>query len=274
LNRRDFVLRAAGAAVALDRFPHHLFAGATKKSASDRIKLGPRKLEVSRLAMGTGTNGVGGSSNQTRKLGVSGVGDLLKAAYDQGITFWDSADQYGSHPHLREGLKSVAREKEMRADLDRFRKELGTDYIDILLLHMMEDHDWPERKKGAMAVISEAREKGIVRTHGTSCHTLEALKTAARTPWVEVDLARINRAQVAMDADPQTVIGVLREMKAAGKGVIGMKILGAGALRNKVDDSLQFALSLDCVDCFTIGQESRAEMLDLVGKIPAASVRG
>ena len=287
MNRRDFVLRAAGAAVALDRFPHHLFAGATKKSASDRIKLGPRKLEVSRLAMGTGTNGVGGSSNQTRKLGVSGVGDLLKAAYDQGITFWDSADQYGSHPHLREGLKSVAREKvviltkthattekEMRADLDRFRKELGTDYIDILLLHMMEDHDWPERKKGAMAVISEAREKGIVRTHGTSCHTLEALKTAARTPWVEVDLARINRAQVAMDADPQTVIGVLREMKAAGKGVIGMKILGAGALRNKVDDSLQFALSLDCVDCFTIGQESRAEMLDLVGKIPAASVRG
>jgi hypothetical protein len=77
-----------------------------------------------------------------------------------------------------------------------------------------------------------------------------------------------------MDAAPETVIGVLREMKAAGKGVIGMKILGAGQLRNKVDESLQFALSLDCVDCFTIGSESRVEMLDLVKKIPAASVRG
>jgi hypothetical protein len=77
-----------------------------------------------------------------------------------------------------------------------------------------------------------------------------------------------------MDAAPETVIGVLREMKAAGKGVIGMKILGAGQLRNKVDESLQFALSLDCVDCFTIGSESRGEMLDLVKKIPAASVRG
>jgi 1-deoxyxylulose-5-phosphate synthase len=287
MNRRDFLTRSAGAAIALERFPHHLFAGATAKQASDRIQLGPMKVELSRLAMGTGTNGSGGSSNQTKKLGLSGLADLFKAAHDQGITFWDSADQYGTHPHVKEALKSVPRErvtilskthasteKEMRADLDRFRREIGTDYIDVLLLHCMLDGDWPERKKGAMAVISEAREKGIVRTHGTSCHTLDALKTAARTPWVQVDLARINPAKIAMDADPQTVIGVLRQMKAAGKGVIGMKILGAGKLRNKVDESLQFALSLDCVDCFTIGSESRAEMLDLVKKIPAASVRG
>ena len=290
MNRRDFFLRSAataGAAIALDRFPHHLFASNAPKGATDRIHLGPMKVELSRLAMGTGTNGLGGSSNQTKKLGLSGLADLFKAGYDQGVTFWDSADQYGTHPHLKEALKSVPRdkvtilskthastEKEMRADLDRFRREIGTDYIDILLLHCMLDGDWPERKKGAMAVISEAREKGIVHTHGTSCHTLEALETAARTPWVQVDLARINPAQVAMDAEPQTVIGVLRQMKAAGKGVIGMKILGAGRLRNKVDECLQFALSLDCVDCFTIGSESRAEMLDLVKKIPAASVRG
>jgi 1-deoxyxylulose-5-phosphate synthase len=286
MNRRDFFLRTAGAAVALDRFPHHLFASTSQKFAADRVQLGPMKVGLSRLAMGTGTNGSGGSSNQTKRLGLAGLADLFRAAYDQGITFWDSADQYGTHPHLKEALKSVPRdkvtilskthastEKEMRADLDRFRREIGTDYIDILLLHCMLDADWPQRKQGAMAVISEAREKGIVRTHGTSCHTLEALKTSARTPWVQVDLARINPAQVAMDADPQTVIGVLRQMKAAGKGVIGMKILGAGRLRNKVDESLQFALSLDCVDCFTIGSESRAEMLDLVKKIPAASVR-
>jgi predicted aldo/keto reductase-like oxidoreductase len=188
---------------------------------------------------------------------------------------------------VKEALKRVPREKvailskthastekEMRADLDRFRRELGTDYIDILLLHCMMDGDWPERKKGAMAVISEAREKGIVRTHGTSCHTLEALKAAAANPWVQVDLARINPAKIIMDADVQTVIGVLRQMKASGKGVIGMKILGAGQLRHKADESLQFALSLDCVDCFTIGAESRGEMLDLTRKIPAASVRG
>jgi 1-deoxyxylulose-5-phosphate synthase len=287
MNRRHFLRNAAAGTIALHSFPHHLFASDTKKYATDRIKLGPRGVEVSRLAMGTGTDGVGGSSNQTRKLGLNGLANLFDAASDQGVTLWDSADQYGTHPHVKEALKRAKRdkvailtkthastEKEMRADLDRFRRELGTDYIDILLLHCMMDDDWPERKKGAMAVISEAQEKGIVRTHGTSCHTLGALKAAANHPWVEVDLARINPAQAQMDANPATVIAVLKQMKAAGKGVIGMKILGAGALRNKVDESLQFALSLDCVDCFTIGSESRAEMEDLMRKIPAASVRG
>lgn len=287
MHRRHFLHTAAAGTVSLTQFPHHLFANGTKKQASDRVLLGPRKVELSRLAMGTGTNGVGGSSNQTKKLGVQGVADLFKAALDQGVTFWDAADQYGTHPHLKAALKSIPREKvtilskthantaaEMKADLDRFRRELNSDYIDILLLHCMLDANWNERKRGAMDAIAEAQEKGIVRTKGTSCHTLEALKTAAREPWVEVDLARINPAKVAMDADPQTVISVLREMKSAGKGVIGMKILGAGKLRDKVDECLQFALSLDCVDCFTIGSESRAEMEDLVRKIPAASVRG
>ncbi|MEZ5403335.1 MAG: aldo/keto reductase [Bryobacteraceae bacterium] len=289
MHRRNFLCKSAAAAgtVSLANFPHSLFAASTQKHASDRVLLGPKKVELSRLAQGTGTNGVGGSSNQTKKLGVQGLADLFRAGYDNGITFWDAADQYGTHLHVREGLKNVAREKvtilskthattakEMRADLDRFRRELNTDYIDILLLHAMMDGNWDERKRGAMEVIDEAQQKGIVRTKGTSCHTLDALKTAARSPWVEVDLARINPAQVAMDADPKTVISVLRQMKAAGKGVIGMKILGAGRLRDKADECLQFALSLDCVDCFTIGSESREEMEDLVRKIPAASVRG
>lgn len=287
MKRRDFLTGSAAAfgAAALDLSPYHLHAGTTK-TAADRIQLGPMKAPVTRLAMGTGTNGVGGSSNQTRKLGLGGLADLLQAAYDQGVTFWDSADQYGTHPHLRHALKRIPRErvtilskthasteKEMRTDLDRFRRELGTDYIDILLLHCMMDADWPERKKGAMAVLSEAREKGIIRTHGVSCHTLEALRTAAAHPWVQVDLARINPAGVSMDADVETVLGVLRQMKAAGKGVIGMKILGAGRLRSRADESLRFALSLDCVDCFTIGSESRQEFFDLLKKIPAAGMR-
>jgi len=272
MNRRSF-LRAGTAAISLQAFPYHLFANGKKKSATDRVKLGPMGVEVSRLAQGSGTNGVGGSSNQTRKLGTQGLADLFKAAYDNGITFWDSADQYGTHPHIKLALKSVPREKvavltkahsstaaEMRADLDRFRRELGTDYIDIVLLHCMMDGDWNKRKRGAMDALEEARAKGVIRTHGTSCHTLEAIRTAAAEPWVQVDLARINPAQVAMDADPNTVIG--------------MKILGAGRLRNRADESLQFALAQDCVDCFTIGSESQAEMQDLVRKIPAASVRG
>jgi predicted aldo/keto reductase-like oxidoreductase len=234
--------------------------------------------------MGTGTKGGRQSSNQTRQLGISGLADLYWFGYDQGIVFWDSADSYGSHPHLKEALKRIPRDKvaimtktraktapEMKADLDRFRQEIGTDYLDIVLLHAVREADWPEQRKGAMEVLAEARENKIVRTHGLSCHSLAALKTAARTPWVRVDLARINPIGAMMDSDPDTVISVLREMKAAGKGVIGMKILGEGTMRDRVQEGLQFAMKLDCVDCFTIGAESRQELADLIKRIPTAS---
>jgi aryl-alcohol dehydrogenase-like predicted oxidoreductase len=282
MKRRDFLARGAAGAIAL----HRIYAEAKPKEASDRIILGPRKVNVSRLAMGTGTNGSGGSSDQTRKLGVTGLADMFKFGYDNGITFWDTADQYGSHPHLREALKYVKRENvtimtktsvstapEMKSAIDRYRRELNTDYIDILLLHRMEDGNWPDKNKGAMDAISEAQERGIVHSKGTSCHTLEALKTAASTKWVEIDLARINPFQVAMDAEPEVVLGVLKQMKAAGKGVVGMKILGAGKLRGKVDECLQYALAHSgIIDCFTIGAESPAELAGLIRKIPAASL--
>src|SRR5258708_21573065 len=230
MNRRHFLRTGALGAISLHSFPYHLFAGTTKKNATDRIALGPRRIELSRLAMGTGTHGGRGSSNQTRKLGYQGVAELFRAAYDQGVNFWDSADQYGSHTYLREALKTIPRDKvviltktnsttaaDVKADLDRFRKELGTDYIDILLLHKMEAADWNVSMRGPMDVISEAQDHGIVRTHAPSCHTLAALKTAASEPWVEVDLAGVNPARVAMDSDPETVISVLREMKRTPK---------------------------------------------------------
>lgn len=285
MNRRQFI-RASLSAAAAAAFPYHLYAQEKQRQASDIITLGPKKINVSRLAMGTGTNG-GGGSNQTRQLGLQGLADFLKRGLDSGVNVWDTADQYGSHPHIAEALKTTAREKvivltkthaktekEMRADLDRFRKELNTDYIDILLLHCMTDKAWNVDRRGAMDVISEAQEKGIIRTKGVSCHSLEALQTAAAEPWVEVDLARINPANVAMDAPPDKVLPVLRQMKAAGKGVIGMKIFGNGKLRDKQDQCLQYALAQDCVDCFTIGMENNAEFDDVLKRIPAASTRG
>lgn len=286
MNRRTVLQTGAGLAV-FGSFPYSLFASSTEKRASDIVELGPKKIRVSRLAVGSGTNGIGGASNQTRKLGLGGLSDMFRAAYDQGVFLWDSADQYGTHPHVREALKRVPREKaviltkthastekEMRADIDRFRRELGTDYIDILLLHCMMDAGWPQRKRGAMEYISELQSKGIVRTKGVSCHTMAALRAAAASPWVEVDLARFNPTGVQMDASPAEVLPVLKQMKAAGKGIIGMKIFGAGALRRRADECLQYALAHDVIDCFTIGHESIAELNDTIRRIPAASRRG
>jgi predicted aldo/keto reductase-like oxidoreductase len=286
MRRREFLRQSAGLAVTLGSWP--LLGRASEfgnpKLAADRILLGPHRLPVTRLAVGTGTNGWGGRSDQT-SLGMAGLADLLHYSYDRGVRFWDSADQYGSHPHVREGLQRVSREnvfvltktravtaQQMRQDLDRFRRELGTDYIDILLLHCMTDGDWPSKFRGAMDVISEAKVRGVVKTHGVSCHTLEALQAAAREPWVEVDLARINPAGASMDADPQVVLPILRQMKASGKGVIGMKIFGAGRLADRPGECLLFALKQDCIDCFTIGVQSRAQMDDLLKRIQACSV--
>jgi aryl-alcohol dehydrogenase-like predicted oxidoreductase len=290
VKRREFV--RVGAAVAGSAFLDatglgRLAAAAPRRAAQDRVTLGRTGLVVSRLAQGTGTNGWGGSSNQTRKLGERGLADLLVAGADQGVTLWDLADQYGSHPHARRALQTVSRDRvailtkthattaaEMRADLDRFRREIGTDRLDIVLLHNMTAADWPRQKAAAMDVLAEAKAKGIVGAHGVSCHDLGALQTAAATDWVDVDLARLNPAGVQMDAAPARVIPVLQEMKRKGKGVIGMKILGAGALAGRLDQSLQYALSQDVLDCFTIGTQSQDELRDLVTRIAAAGARG
>ncbi len=254
-----------------------------KFAASDTVMLGKTGITTSRLAMGTGTVGSGHHSHQTA-LGVKGLSDLLLNGHDNGLRFFDAADAYGSHPHVAEALKHVPRDKvailtktwardpvEARADLDRFRRELGTDYLDICLMHCLTEGDWTERYKGVMDVFSEAKEKGIIRAHGCSCHSIEALRAAAKSPWVEVDLARINPIGSHMDADPDTVVSVLREMRAAGKGIVGMKILGQGDLRGRQDEALKYALSLGVLDAFTIGAESRVEQEDLIRRIAAAA---
>ena len=288
MRRREFLIHsatAAGAALLSRKAILNAIAAGplpTKFTASDTVALGSTGITTSRLAMGTGTVGSGHHSHQTA-LGVKGLSDLLLNGYDHGLRFFDSADSYGSHPHVAEALKHVPRDKvtvltktwardaaTARADLDRFRRELGTDYLDICLMHCLTEGDWTAQFRGVMDVLSEAKQKGIIRTHGCSCHSIEALRAAAKSPWVEVDLARINPVGAYMDADPTTVVGVLKEMKAAGKAVIGMKILGQGQLRNRQDEAIKYALSLGVLDAFTIGAESKAEQEDLIRRIAAA----
>ncbi len=294
MNRRRFLLSATGAAagtwLGFEALGSHISSPAfaapaplpQKVAASDIVVLGKTGIRTSRLAMGTGTVGSGHHSNQTA-LGLKGLSDLLLNGYDHGLRFFDSADAYGSHPHVAEALKHVPRDKvtvltktwardpqTARADLERFRRELGTETIDICLMHCLTEGDWTERYKGVMDVLSEAKEKGVIRAHGCSCHSIEALRAATKSPWVEVHLVRINPAGAYMDAAPEIVVGVIREMRAAGKGIIGMKILGQGDLRHRQDEALNFALGLNLLDAFTIGAESQSEQEDLTRRIAAA----
>ncbi len=289
MKRREFLHRTAYAAGAVWLRPKTLAsqtfampALARKFNATDTVSLGSTGIETSRLAMGTGTVGSGHHSHQTA-LGIPGLRDLLLNGYDHGLRFFDTADSYGSHPHVAEALKRVPRDKvtvltktwardaaTASADLERFRRELGTDYIDICLMHCLTEGDWTDRFRPVMEVLSEAKQKGIIRAHGCSCHSIEALRSAAKSPWVEVHLVRINPVGAYMDAAPDTVVSVMREMRANGHAIVGMKILGQGELRNRQDEALRYALSLDLLDAFTIGAESKSEQEDLIGRIARA----
>src|SRR5437764_10413503 len=285
MKRREFLKSAAygsGGIWLHSKLHSGIFAPLPQKfSASDTVTIRKTGIKTSRLAMGTGTVGVGHHSHQTA-LGVKGLSELLLNGHEHGLRFFDAADSYGSHPHVAEALKHVQRDKvtvltktwardpaTARADLDRFRKELGTDYIDICLMHCLTEGDWTQRFQPVMDVLEQAKQKGIIRAHGCSCHSIEALRAAARSPWVQVHLVRINPIGAYTDAAPDTVVSVMREMRANGHAIVGMKILGQGELRNRQDEALRYALSLDLLDAFTIGAESKFEQEDLIRRIAA-----
>ena len=286
MKRRTFIRNTLAGSVLLSAFPYEALALEEKLYPYDRVKLGNTGIEMSRMAMGTGTHGFGGASNQTRQLGIKGVSDMLLAAKDDGINFWETADQYGSHPHVGEALKKVKREevviltktnsttyKDVKKDLDRFRIELGTDYLDIILLHAVTDPQWNQNMKGAMEALAEAKEEGILRAHGISCHSIGALETAADEPWVEVDLARFNPGGARMDADVPTVQKVLTRMKDNGKAIIAMKVYGCGELLHMKDECLEFQTGTGLADAFTMGFESIEQLKDIQKRLPEASVR-
>jgi len=225
-NRREFLqvsvaaataaaLPLAGCAAAGAATP----AAAAGRRATDVIEVGPEKVKMTRMAVGTGTVGGGYSSNQLRKLGVQGVADMWMYAYENGITTWDTSDGYGTHPAIKIAMKTlnIPREKitiltktgvfndgaKLKADLEQFKLDMGTDYVDIILLHSRVAADWETQDKALMDVLSEAKQKKMVRTIGVSIHSLAVMKSAIKSKWFEMGLVRINPAGIRMTPPPR-----------------------------------------------------------------------
>ncbi|MGO8763921.1 MAG: aldo/keto reductase [Limisphaerales bacterium] len=288
INRREFLGRslALGAAAALPMEGGCAENNGPIRHATDVIELGPAKIKVSRMGVGTGTYGAGHDSNQMRALGVSGVVDMLCAAYDKGIFFWDSADAYGTHDAIKAALKKVPRDKvtiltktdalsadQTKQDIDRFLTELGTDYIDILLLHTRISPTWDQDDKGSMDVMAAAKDKKTIRAVGISSHSVEATQLASKHPWLDVCMVRLNPAGERMDDDPDVILPLVKQVKANGKGTIGIKVLGEGSLvDDQHDDALRYALAKDALCCFSIGCESLKEVEDNIARIERLAV--
>ena len=163
----------------------------------------------------------------------------------------------------------------MRLALERFRHEIATDYLDVVLLYCLSSGHWDKELAAYMEVLDQAKAKGQVRAVGVSCHSIAALKTAAACPWVDVVMARINPQGEKMDGKPDEVIPILRQIKDNGKALIGMKIYGEGKLVHMKDQCIEFAQGLGLLDAMTIGAESTAQLdetLGLLSRYPAAPV--
>ena len=298
MKRREFLTRSIAGMGGLLLGPGCIIAAEKKPAMSDpyeRVPLGKTNIKVSRVGFGTGMRGGGRQSNQTR-LGKETFEGLLQASYERGVRLFDAADLYGTHPYLAGALKKISRKdyaivskiwwrrggipEQQRPDADvvveRFLKELDTDYIDLVLLHCVVSEKWPEELNQYMNTLAKLKKKGLIRAHGVSCHSLEALKACVKEPWVDSVHARINAYGTKMDGPPEKVAPVLKELHEAGKGVVGMKLIGEGSFRNsdeKRDESVRYVLGLGCVDAMVVGFEKVEEIDDFasrVRKVPVA----
>ncbi|WP_162304504.1 aldo/keto reductase [Maribellus luteus] len=295
MNRRKFI-GALGLGTAHLLFSNPLYAADTRFSSLDplqKVTLGNSGIQTTLLGMGTGVHATNRSSFLTRQDEAKSL-ELLHHAYEKGIRYFDLADTYGTHQMLAKAMEKMDR-KELTittkiwergggipenerppADVvvDRFRKELNTDYIDLVQLHCMVDDNWTDSMKAQMDILENLKAKGIIRGHGVSVHSLPAMKAALESSWVDVIHVRINPYGIAMDKpDPQEVVEVIHQLHNSGKGVIGMKLVGDGKLQNdseKIDNALNFVLGLGSVDMMIIGFEEKEQIDNYIGRTQKA----
>lgn len=309
LTRRSFIRKSAELAGAAALTPSLLTLGCAaeshpieaieaavpgKRSHSDLVRLGKSDVKITRMGLGTGTvNG-----RVQRELGQDGFTRLVHYAYDHGIRYIDTADQYKMHDMVKAAIKGLPREKlfiqtkmrwiedETRLNpmkhLDRFRQEVGTDYFDSVLIHCTTKHDWPEECKIMMDAFDEAQHKGWLKLKGMSCHGLAALRVATNHDWIQLQLARINPQGRKVDGDDKNVHAgqgkpaeAMKEIKAMhdkGRGIIGMKIIGEGDFKDPADreKAIHHAMTCGYVDAIVIGFANTQEIDEAIERVNRA----
>ena len=279
---------AAGALAGVGELP----LMAERQKASDLVPLGRSKVQVTRLAFGTGS--MGGAVQ--RALGQEQFTRLVRYAYDHGIRFFETADSYGDmHRMLGVALAGVPRESYQlmskvttsdgvspQAKLDELRRQVRTEYFDIMLLHWQHTADWPEQTKAWQDGLSEAKARRVVRSHGASVHGLPALRQMPGQRWLDIAMIRVNHNGTRMDAENYAtngagnvseVVSHVRQVRAEGMGVVSMKLIGEGVF-NRADRqaAMRFAFRQAGVDSVTVGYKSAAEIDEAIENVQLAFV--
>ncbi len=284
-TRRDFLKSSFAAAAFAGVIP----VRANNRSATDWVTLGKSRVQVTRLAFGTGTYG----GRVQRELGQEQFTRLVRHAYDRGIRFFETADSYTGMPQmLATALKGIPRDSyklmtkyqlggtdDPQATIDRFRKDLNSEYFDILLIHCVRQPRWPDETKRVQDGLSDAKAKKIILAHGASCHGLQALGGFPGNQWLDVALLRINHNGTRMDTplttdtddrgDVNAVVSHAKQIHAQGAGVLGMKLVGEGRFTKPEDRdaALRFVMGLGAVDAVTIGYKNTAEIDEAIDRM-------
>ena len=293
-TRRDFLKTGIAAGIATSASSAFLCQTATaqtaKRSATDWVTLGRSNVKVTRLAFGTGTF----SGRVQRELGQDQFNRLVRHAYDRGIRFFETAESYHGMPEmLAIALNGIPRDSYVlmtkystpgngapaMEKIDQFRKQLGTEYIDILLLHCLRPPTWQADYAAIQDGMSEAKSRKMIRCHGASIHGLPALRTIPGNQWLDIAMIRMNHNGTRMDTpstqdvdapgDVKEVVAHTKEVHAQGMGVISMKLCGEGRF-TKFEDrdaAMRFAMNLGSVDAITIGFKNTREIDEAIDRM-------
>lgn len=233
------------------------------------VELGRTGLRVSRLCFGTLTMG-------PLQLGLPPEegARLIAQALDSGVNFFDTADAYGTYPHLKLGLsgrrpeavvatKSYAHTAaDMRRDIERALRELCTDYLDIMLLHEQESAQTIAGHREALECLVDAVQAGVVRAAGVSTHSVACAAHCAGLPGVAVIHPLLNRAGIGLlDGTAAEMAAAAARARAAGQGVYTMKALAGGHLSADPVGAIQWVLRQDVAHSIAVGIATEAELV-------------
>lgn len=230
-------------------------------------KLGLTGLNVSKLCFGTLTIGP-----HQKDFPPEAAADLFSQAFQLGVNFFDTAEIYGTYPHLAPALRKfpemviasrsyAVTASEMRKSIDRARQELNRDYIDLFGLHEVENAAALKGHREALDYLIKAKADGIIKAVMISSHTVAGVRAGATEPAVDVIHPLINRDGFGIrDGSVSHMVAAIRTAREFGKGIYGMKVLAGGHLINNPPEAFAFINGLNCVDAVAVGMQSVAEV--------------
>lgn len=229
--------------------------------------LGRSGLKVSRLCFGTLT-----MSPLQRGLSPEEGARLLVYAYERGVRFLDTADLYGTYPHIHLALKDAPDyvistkaycydRETAQAALERACQGVGRDYIDLFMLHEQESLYTLRGHEEALNYLAEQKQKGRIGAVGVSTHHVACVRAAPRFGMIDVIHPLINAAGIGIqDGTREDMEAAIRAAREFGIGIFAMKPLGGGHLMRSSRDALDYALNNPLLDAVAIGMQDTDEI--------------